>query len=237
MKGLEMKLTIVMTYYNQDEMLEKQLECWNEYPTSIKENVKFVLIDDCSMESSLEDFDFSDLDIDLDVYRVLDDIYFNVPGAVNLGAEVTDTEWFIKQDMDTVISEGTMEKILDLLDDAPEKTIYKFYRINGTSISNANKITPGQFLIRKEDFWNIGAWDEDFCEDYGMNDPAFFWRAERENFKVEERYDLTVTIDEDGESDIKRDCSVNTQLLTQKTSGETEWSDDYIRFNWKQVEI
>ena len=47
--------------------------------------------------------------------------------AVNLGAEVTDTEWFIKQDMDTVISEGTMEKILDLLDDAPEKTIYKFY--------------------------------------------------------------------------------------------------------------
>ena len=111
MKGLEMKLTIVMTYYNQDKMLEKQLKCWNDYPTSIKENVKFVLIDDCSMESSLEDFDFSDLDIDLDVYRVLDDIYFNVPGAVNLGAEVTDTEWFIKQDMDTVISEGTMEKI------------------------------------------------------------------------------------------------------------------------------
>ena len=231
------KLTIVLTYYNQDKMLKKQIENWNSYSKDIRDQVHFILVDDCSMENSTESFDFSGCDFDLDVYRVLDDVYFNVPGAVNLGADKTETEWFIKQDMDTIIPEYTMDEIIKLTESAPEKSIYKFYRINGTEISNANKITPGQFMIRKDDFWDIGAWDEDFCEDYGMNDPAFFWRASQDNYTVFERHDLHVTIDGDGESDIERDCTVNSTLLEQKKSGQVEWSDDYIRFNWKQIEI
>ena len=226
-----------MTYYNQDEMLKKQITNWNSYSNEIREQVKFVLVDDCSMVNSIENFDFSSSEVDLDVYRVLDDIYFNVPGAVNLGADVTETEWFIKQDMDTIIPEETMTKLLELIESEPEKTIYKFYRTNGTEISNSNKITPGQFMIRKNDFWSIGAWDEDFCEDYGMNDPAFFWRASQDDYTVVEGYDLFVTIDADGETDIQRDCSVNSQMLEQKKSGEMDWSDDYLRFNWKQLEL
>ena len=226
-----------MTYYNQDKMLDKQIENWNSYSDDIRDQVKFILVDDCSMQNSTEGFDFSECGVDLDVYRVLDDVYFNVPGAVNLGADKTETEWFIKQDMDTIIPEETMSKLLELIESDPEKTIYKFYRTNGTEISNANKITPGQFMIRKNDFWSIGAWDEDFCEDYGMNDPAFFWRASQDNYTVIEGYDLHVTIDGDGESDIERDCSVNSELLDQKKSGKVQGSDDYLRFNWKKLEI
>tara|TARA_R110001592_G_scaffold43380_3_gene140616 strand:+ start:91 stop:789 length:699 start_codon:yes stop_codon:yes gene_type:complete len=232
-----MKLTVVMTYYNQDKMLRKQIDNWNSYSKDLRDEVNFILVDDCSMKNSTEDFDFSSCEFDLNVYRVTDDVYFNVPGAVNLGADKTQTEWFIKQDMDTIIPEETMSKLLELIESAPDKSIYKFYRTNGTSISNANKITPGQFMIRKDDFWSIGAWDEDFCEDYGMNDPAFFWRASQDNYVVHEGYDLHVTIDSDGESDIERDCFVNSELLEQKKSGKVDWSDDYIRFNWKQVEI
>jgi hypothetical protein len=139
--------------------------------------------------------------------------------------------------MDTIIPEETISKLLELIESDPEKTIYKFYRTNGTAISNANKITPGQFMIRKDDFWQIGAWDEDFCEDYGMNDPAFFWRASQDNYTVIEGYDLYVTIDGDGESDIERDCSVNSELLEQKKSGKVDWSSDYFRFNWKKLDI
>ena len=230
-----MKLTVVMTYYNQDKMLRKQIDNWNSYSKDLRDEVNFILVDDCSMKNSTEDFDFSSCEFDLNVYRVTDDVYFNVPGAVNLGADKTQTEWFIKQDMDTIIPEETMSKLLELIESAPDKSIYKFYRTNGTSISNANKITPGQFMIRKDDFWSIGAWDEDFCEDYGMNDPAFFWRASQDNYVVHEGYDLHV--DSDGESDIERDCFVNSELLEQKKSGKVDWSDDYIRFNWKQVEI
>ena len=230
-----MKLTVVMTYYNQDKMLRKQIDNWNSYSKDLRDKVNFILVDDCSMKNSTEDFDFSSCEFDLNVYRVTDDVYFNVPGAVNLGADKTQTEWFIKQDMDTIIPEETMSKLLELIESAPDKSIYKFYRTNGTSISNANKITPGQFMIRKDDFWSIGAWDEDFCEDYGMNDPAFFWRASQDNYVVHEGYDLHV--DSDGESDIERDCFVNSELLEQKKSGKVDWSDDYIRFNWKQVEI
>ena len=227
------KLTIIVPAYNEINTIQNLIDkiC------QINIDKQIILVDDCSMKNSTEDFDFSNCEFDLNVYRVTDDVYFNVPGAVNLGADKTQTEWFIKQDMDTIIPEETMSKLLELIGSAPDKSIYKFYRTNGTSISNANKITPGQFMIRKDDFWSIGAWDEDFCEDYGMNDPAFFWRASQDNYVVHEGYDLHVTIDSDGESDIERDCFVNSELLEQKKSGKVDWSDDYIRFNWKQVEI
>ena len=124
-----MKLTVVMTYYNQDKMLRKQIDNWNSYSKDLRDKVNFILVDDCSMKNSTEDFDFSSCEFDLNVYRVTDDVYFNVPGAVNLGADKTQTEWFIKQDMDTIIPEETMSKLLELIESAPDKSIYKFYRM------------------------------------------------------------------------------------------------------------
>lgn len=225
-----------MTYYNQVEMLNKQLDIWKSYSDHLRNNMKFIIVDDCSQKmpdkSSLRE---ASSEFDIALYRITDDIFFNVPGAVNLGAVLTDTPWFLKQDMDTIVPNESMERLLSVLSEDKQNTIYKYYRVNGTKTSSSNKITPGQFCVRKDDFWKIGAWDEDFCGNYGMNDPFFFFRARALGYAVEERKDIEVYIDEEGESDIVRDVTINSELFKKKTSGKLSWSDNYLRFNWEKV--
>lgn len=231
-----MKLTILLTYYNQAEMLNKQLDIWKSYSDYLKNNMKFIIIDDCSQEmpdkSSLR---MASSELDIALYRITDDIFFNVPGAVNLGAFITDTPWFLKQDMDTTVPNNSMGQLLRVLSEDKQNTIYKYYRVNGTKTSSPFKITPGQFCVRKDDFWKIGAWDEDFCGNYGMNDPFFFHRARAFGYTIEERRDIKVYIDEKGESDIVRDPSINKKLFNKKTSDGLSWSNEYLRFNWERV--
>jgi hypothetical protein len=215
-------------------MLQKQIELWQSYSDDIKNKVKFILVDDGSMQRACRVEHLVDDDnIDISVYRITKDIYCNIPGAVNLGAKVCETEWMFKHDIDHLLSEESIEKMIELM---PNKgKVYKFYRHNGTDISNPNKIAPGQFMIRVDDFWKVGGWDEDFCGNYGQNDPAFFWRA-KGIIETEERYDINMVIDSEGETPeidrTKRD--VNAKLFEEKKR-TGEWSYDFLRFDWEKI--
>ena len=228
-------LSIITTYYNQQEMLKKQIELWESYcdnmTNCLNDNIKFIVVDDHSRIPPDKDM-LKKSYLDISLYTITDNIFFNVPGAVNLGAFMAETPWILKQDMDTTISQESLRKLLDVLSEDKGNTIYKYYRTNGTKNSSPNKIAPGQFCIRKKDFWRIGGWDEDFCGKYGMNDPAFFFRAKQMGYNVEERKDIQVLIDEDGESDINRDVSLNKRLYNQKVNNKIPWSRKFLRFNW-----
>jgi hypothetical protein len=212
-------------------MLKKQLELWESYSDDIKSKVKFVIIDDGSSKEAIDYIDMPD--IDLSVYRIKDDIYWNHPGAVNLGAKVCETDWMFKHDIDHTIPEESLYKMLELT--TTMGNVYKFYRNNGTKKSNPNKIIPGQYMIRVLDFWRIGGCDEDFCGNYGQTDPAFFWRA-RGIIRLEERYDIEMIIDEEGETlDIDRSKrDVNAKLFEEKKR-TGEWSYEFLRFDWEKV--
>ena len=43
-----MQLSFITTYYNQHEMLQKQIALWESYSDEIKEQVQFVVVDDGS---------------------------------------------------------------------------------------------------------------------------------------------------------------------------------------------
>ena len=64
----------------------------------------FFIIDDCSKKDTLQilkDYDLSDLNIS--IYRVLDDLVCNIAGVRNLGATECQTEWMVILDMDTLL--------------------------------------------------------------------------------------------------------------------------------------
>ena len=226
-----MSLSFITTYYNQYPMLQKQIALWESYSDEIKEQVQFVVVDDGS-EKSAHDYVDSDK-INLAIYKIKEDIYCNIPGAVNLGAKVCGTDWMFKHDIDHLLSEESVEKMLELTSN--KNKIYKFYRHNGTEISNPNKIAPGQFMIRVEDFWKIGGWDEDFCGNYGQNDPAFFWRA-KGIIETEERYDINMVIDSEGETpEIDRTKREHNMNLFEEKKRTGNWSDEFLRFEWERV--
>ena len=81
-------ITVNLSFFNQNDILIKHVELWKSYPDELKKLFTFFIIDDFSKTSVIEvlnDIDLSDLNIH--IYRVLDDLVCNIAGVRNLGAK------------------------------------------------------------------------------------------------------------------------------------------------------
>lgn len=225
-------ITISLTYYNQGkETFLKHLELWKTYPKGFK----FIIIDDCSsitLESLIKEVDFKDLDLRL--YRVDEDLYCNIPGAMNLSAKECTTEWILFLDMDTLIDKKMAEQLLEIVKKNQRKTVYKFNRITENKKDNRyHKIHPKVCLIRLKDFWDIGGYDEDLVGHYGLTDPLFFYRAKG---KIDTVFCKNIFIHhyDKGEANIVRDMTHNIKLFEEKKR-TGNWCKKYVRFRWHLV--
>ena len=103
------KITINLSFYNQNEILVKQVQSWISWSKEIRDQFSFCIVDDCSKKFALdilEEDDSVDMtDLDLSIYRVKEDLYCNIAGVRNLSAKECKTEWMVILDMDTFISE------------------------------------------------------------------------------------------------------------------------------------
>tara|TARA_R110002051_G_C8626931_1_gene484191 strand:- start:165 stop:920 length:756 start_codon:yes stop_codon:yes gene_type:complete len=228
------KITINLSFYNQNEVLKRHALLWKSYSQEVKNGISFCIVDDCSKipaNEVLSDIDLSDLDIH--IYRVTEDLYCNIAGVRNLAATVCQTDWMVILDMDTMISEELAKEMLELIN-TTSGHCFKFNRrvVDNPKHSKHGKIHPAVCLLRKEDYWNVGGCDEDLVGHYGQTDPIFWHRA-RGKLKIHIQNDLYVDYIPEGEADIERDISHNLSLFNHKKATNT-WSKDFIRFNWKR---
>lgn len=224
------ELTFIYTYYNQIGMLRTQLENWRCYPESLRKRIAFMLVDDCSRRPAAQLV--GNPNIDLSIYRVLEDLYCNIGGARNLGTKVCQTKWMLHSDMDHVISSTAAEAMLGLAA-KNERKIYKFQRIDPDT--GVTKIHPGTMLLTPEVYWEVGGCDEDFVGNYGQTDIHFFKRADK-IIETELRDDIQMVIHREGETPIDRSpekLEPNRKLLEQKLASG-EWSTDFLRFTWER---
>jgi len=229
------QLTINLSFYNQNEILKKHVMEWKSFPVSVKDSLKFSIIDDHSKvpaEEVLKDMDVSDLDIS--IYRVEDDLYCNIAGARNLGAKECRTEWMLILDMDTLVSSEAAVEMLKKAEDSGPGVAYKFNRrVEDTGHEKHHVVHPAVCLIRKEDYWRAGGCDEDFVGNYGFTDPSF-WHKSQGLIRVEECREIYLDYIPEGQADINRDRKKNSKLFkSKKKSGA--WSTDYIRFKWRKI--
>ena len=229
-------ITINLSYYNQSVILRQHVECWNKYPIDVKKQFKFIIVDDCSSSSALEALKDVKHDLDLHIYRVTQDLYCNISGARNLGAQQCTTDWMILLDMDTLIPVVTAKAILHWANENAENNfVLKFNRIvpdHPGHIKN-NQFHPAVCLIRLKDYWNIGGCDEDLVGHYGHTDPLF-WHRSTGKISIYYARDLYLHYIPEGESDIVRDTTHN-RLLFEKKKQLNDWSTDHIRFDWEQM--
>lgn len=229
------KITICLSYYNQSkETLIRHLNYWNNFDNNIKQYYTFQIIDDCSkipINNLLSKDLFNDLDIKL--YRVLEDKFCNISGVRNLAAQECKTEWMLILDMDTYINNYMANQLLTLLD---TDMAYKFNR-KTTNLNHPknNKPHPAVCLIKKQKFWEIGGCEEDLVGNYGYTDPCFWFRA-KNIIKSETKKDIYLEYFDDAEADIVRDTSNNYQIYLDKTKNNN-WSNNYIRFSWKKINL
>jgi len=232
-----MSLTISLTYYNQGkDAFLKHLEMWKSYEQKLKDKINFIIVDDCSKEpldQILKDIDYSDLNIS--IYRVEVDLYCNISGAMNLSAKECKTDWIIFADMDTLFDQNFSKKLLNLIEEDKGKKVYKFNRIVPEDHSNHrhHKIHPKVCLIRLKDFWDVGGYEEDLVGHYGMTDPSFFHRSNKQLQTVFCKK-MFIIHHQSGEADIIRDPSHNIKIYHDKIK-TGKWSTDHVRFPWKKV--
>ena len=139
-------ITINLSYYNQSEVLLQHIKMWKSYPDQNKNLYTFFIIDDCSTISAyniLKNIDLSDLNIN--IYRVLDDLVCNIAGVRNLGANECKTEWMVILDMDTIIDITMAKQLIDLVNNNNDNNnVYKFNRkvLDNSDHKKNNKMHP-----------------------------------------------------------------------------------------------
>ena len=166
MKLKDTQLTIVHPFYNDGHnRVPIQIEAWMGYPDWVWDNIKVVLIDDHSTPSLLSHFPVDNkFNFDLKIYRIKDDLTYNLPGAWNLGFHVSDTEWVFGMNSDERMLKENMLKLLTQAELDPEY-YYQFKRNRITYMENLRAhgaFASGSWLVRKSIWKQIDGFDEDF---------------------------------------------------------------------------
>jgi hypothetical protein len=103
--------TLILSYYCQPRMLERQLVELNQYPPG----VQVIIVDDCSPEPAqpvVLECASAALLAHLRLYRILVDIPWNRGMARNLGAVETQTDWLLQTDLDHILPAPCVPAVL-----------------------------------------------------------------------------------------------------------------------------
>lgn len=161
-------LTLNVTYYNEPHFLI----WWYETAKKLLEveglDITLQICDDGSLRTPATDFFEKNAPTkNMRLFRVPKDIGFNSHGARNLLMKHTETNWNILSDIDRQYTTDTLKKIYYRAGRGALKkgNFYKFIHKQGPSLND--------YIIRKDDFWLSGGYDEEFVNIH-WGDRIFF---------------------------------------------------------------
>jgi len=181
-----MKLDIIYTYYNGNDLLDDYLYHWNNNFNNTTHDINFVIVDDHSTKKAIDVVNRTNINCNLQIYYIEDNIIWNEEGAKNLGVKQTNADIVLLLDWDCVIYEKLVQEILSW--DFSDKLYYQFYIIQDSHASKQSN-TPIKYDFIKDKikfhrhyaavcmsrglFNKCGGYDEDFCGNYGYSDMIF----------------------------------------------------------------
>ena len=157
-------ITIVFAYYMNPSMLTRHYDLFRELPLKFKQHLKLIVVDDGSPEPIQEAKRHVGLPIEL--YRVGVDVRWNQDACRNIGVHHVKTEWVLLTDIDHLIPQATLEKILTIKLDRAQ--VYKFSRVSLPDLE-PYKPHPNSWLMTKDMYERIGGYDERFAGYYGTD--------------------------------------------------------------------
>ena len=222
-------LTIILHVYNRQTALNEHIANWELLPNDYLNKIEIICIDDFSDPPLVAHSER----LKIRLFRVLDDIDWNMPGCKNLGAIHAKSDWILFHDVDNFIKIGDLCKITNATESLNKTTLYRFARsINGELVeSHINSL-----LLNKDSFFKAGMIDEDFSGHYGYEDVHFnlIWSKKIGASTV--LTDIILTEKDFRTEKLNRDTSRNQILGTKKIYFENySNSVGKIRFNWKEL--
>jgi glycosyltransferase involved in cell wall biosynthesis len=238
------KLSVIITYYKNTEMLKHQLEVVNSYSDIVKRDVEFIVVDDASpINTALEVISSTPTPgVKLKLYRITKDIQWGQEQARNLGAYASQSDFVFFLDIDHVIPPKAMDEIINL--SLSPSRFYTFGRDMVRSlfpfVSVPRKASHCLFIINKNRFFEIGGYDESFSGHYGYSDAYFQHRARGKikNVHLEDIrlqvFQYTVIPNAQG-IDHSRDKKWNQLVYNAKMKGLVKFDDRLLQRPWERV--
>lgn len=246
------QLSVIMAYYDFIDALKWHVNNWNSFDEDIRKSVHFIVIDDCSPNSPAT-LTSVPVNVRLDIARIHDNIFFNLPGAKNLGATLADSSWIYFLPCDMVIDNDSMRSILtsELKPNTaylPERYTWEGSPKGLKSVRNKTKFEYHwcNVVLEKIRFWQIGGMDEDFSGAWGADDSHFARRWRKEFSYVAPWPEVYVR---DSNNDAIPGCQIlpaikwggssraaagnsNASLMYKKMTEIPDHSLDKLRFSW-----
>ena len=241
-------MTLGFLYYCNAALFRDQLASWSAWPTQLRRQSFFLVVDDGSPTGAEAAVQLSPTllhRLRISICRVQQNLAWNIGGARNLIFAFAPTEYVLMLDMDVVVPVAFAAKLPLLIDairnieqrDRKYKVLTYFPR-------KGARPHPAVMLLRRATYWSAGGCDEDFVGSYGVTDVHFRWRASRTgNITLHSQYDqpLAKDLPELAQTRIRldsacpplvRNATRNKLLLLAKQSGRVRWSSEYLRFTW-----
>jgi len=247
---LELGLTIVHPFYNDKERFDLQFWNWMDYDKEIKKNLKIIISDDCSTPPVVEYLTPSKtkrININLEIYRILKDLKWNTPGALNLGILNSSTDWILIMDSDCLLKPSIISQLMKNL--KPSKEWFYYFPRNRIT-NKREKLTrylPCSVLFHKENFVDIGGFDEDFTGErsggYGIFDNAFenqittygYKKGLLEDIIIDEYMEDFVGPNIQMKTNTTKDhIHINKKIGYDKYEGRRPWNRNFLNFPWER---
>jgi hypothetical protein len=244
-------ITLIVPFYRNVRMLERQIEEWKLYPNTFC----FVVVDDGSPEPAkpvVEAHSNNGLRDRLSLYRIDVDIPWNRGGARNLGADAATTEWIVHMDIDHVLPWQCAQSLATFTPNPGHW--YRFPRFRkGRADETRRKdaISPEQkfgaihphvdsYLCTRDLYWRVGGYDEDYSGCLGGGSPFLkqFEAAAPVSLLPPEIH-LHVytrdTVEDASDTSLSRDTSeYSRRRRAKELSGRTK-ARNPLRFEWHRA--
>lgn len=183
-------VTVVLAYYENPGMLKRQLAAFRALPKDLKKRLALIVVDD---GSPLAPAAAEPIGMPLEVWRIEVDVRWNQDAARNLGAHHAASDWLLLTDMDHLVPEDTLRRVVFEPGIEPRR-VYRFGRVSEPA-RLPYKPHPNSWLMTRDMFWSIGGYDEALAGYYGTD--ADFGRRVRAAAEVIDLAEVLVRVPRD----------------------------------------
>jgi len=241
----DLGLTIVHPVYCEKDRFDRIIETWKGYSDEIKRATTLSIIDDFSIQPVHEWTPPSvrkRLDFNLLIHRIMDDLKWNTPGALNLGVHTAPTDWVLMMDSDCIMHEDSLRKLLfELTPNEEHAYFFMRKRITNDPIkAGLNRPLSCSILIHKLLFEKVGGFDEDFTGSRSGGYGAFDWDFGN-RILANRRCVVDIIITEYIDKGVQERTNVsqdnliiNRRLLRSKQRGDTPRNIKRLNFKWEK---
>jgi len=158
-----MRISLVYTYYDNPETLKFLVDSLNGYAAAIRSSIEVVVVDDASPSFAAHLLGLEPK-FSLRIFRVQNDKAWNHRAARNIGAHEAKAPWLFLLDVDTLVPEETLARLLTL--QPHENEWFLFSRRDAWSGEKIRHHHDTIFISRVL-YWEVGGFDENYAGIYG----------------------------------------------------------------------